>query len=276
MAVLLPTAASPQCDSRPAAASAAILTLLTLIRMQFRELAVPGAFAFRPRAFPDDRGLFVAPFQEQVFVAATGHPLHVAQTNHSVSRRGVLRGVHFTDVPPGQAKYVYCARGQVVDVVVDVRVGSPTFGSCDAVRLDAADFQAVYLAEGLGHAFVALTDDTVVTYLCSTGYDPSAERGVHPLDPALGLPWPTELEPVLSAKDAAAPSLAGAEHDGLLPSYERCQARYASLRTTRPRAAPAPGPATTEAAPARPLLRQGDRAPEPGDHGESLIGGDEG
>lgn len=198
--------------------------------MKFRELAVPGAVEFIPAVFPDERGLFVAPFQEPVFLDALGHRLHLAQSNHSVSRRGVIRGVHFSDVPPGQAKYVYCPRGVLLDVAIDVRVGSPTFGQWDAVRLDSQAYRAVYLAEGIGHAFVALADDTVLAYLCSTGYDPGAERTVNPLDPALALPWPTDLTPVLSDKDHAAPTLAEASTAGILPRWEHCQARYAALR----------------------------------------------
>ncbi|MGH3517086.1 MAG: dTDP-4-dehydrorhamnose 3,5-epimerase family protein [Haloechinothrix sp.] len=198
--------------------------------MHVRELAVRDAYEFTPRAFPDDRGLFVAPFQAQVFAEALGQTLRVAQTNHSVSRRGVIRGVHFADTPPGQAKYVYCPQGALLDVVVDVRVGSPTFGEWDAVRLDSAEFRAVYLAEGLGHAFVALTDDTVMAYLCSTGYHPAAEHGVNPLDPDLGLPWPGDVPPVLSEKDAAAPTLDQAAAAGTLPRYADCLARYAELR----------------------------------------------
>lgn len=198
--------------------------------MQFRELAVPGAVEFLPKIFPDPRGMFAAPFQEPVFVEATGHPLRVAQSNHSVSRRGVVRGVHFSDVPPGQAKYVYCPRGALLDVAIDVRVGSPTFGRWDATRLDAGSCRAVYLAEGIGHAFVALADDTVMAYLCSTGYNPGAERSVNPLDPALALPWPAGAEPVLSDKDRAAPTLAEAAGAGILPRWDACQARYAELR----------------------------------------------
>ncbi len=198
--------------------------------MQFRELAVPGAVEFVPKMFPDARGLFVAPYQEPAFVDATGHALHVAQSNHSVSRRGVIRGVHFSDVPPGQAKYVYCPRGALLDIAVDVRVGSPTFGRWDAVQLDTETYRAVYLAEGIGHAFVALTDHTVMAYLCSTGYHPGAERTVNPLDAALALPWPDDLEPVLSDKDRAAPTLAEAAEAGLLPRWEDCQTRYAQLR----------------------------------------------
>ena len=200
--------------------------------MQFRELAVPGAVEFIPKIFTDLRGLFVAPFQESVFVHATGHPFRMVQSNHSVSRRGGIRGVHFSDVPPGQAKYVYCPRGALLDVVIDVRVGSPSFGRWDAVRLDTETYRAVYLAEGIGHAFVALTDDTVMSYLCSTSYHPRAERHVTPLDPALALPWPADIEPVLSDKDRAAATLAEAADAGILPRWEDCQAWYAQLRAT--------------------------------------------
>lgn len=198
--------------------------------MHVRELAVPGAFEFTPRTFPDERGLFVAPFQEAAFVSATGHQLHLAQTNHSVSRRGVLRGLHFSDVPPGQAKYVYCPRGALLDVTVDVRVGSPTFGVWDAVELDSVTYRAVYLPEGVGHAFAALTDDTVLAYLCSTPFAPAAERTVSALDPALGLPWPSGVQLLLSGKDRAAPTLAEASAAGLLPYWSECRARYAELR----------------------------------------------
>ncbi|WP_116045730.1 dTDP-4-dehydrorhamnose 3,5-epimerase family protein [Amycolatopsis palatopharyngis] len=198
--------------------------------MDARELAVRDAFEFTPKTFPDHRGLFVAPFQEPAFVKKVGHQLHLAQVNHSRSVRGTIRGVHFADTPPGQAKYVSCAHGALLDVVVDVRVGSPTFGRWDAVRLDGADCRAVYLAEGLGHGFIALEDDTVMTYLCSTGYNPAGEHGIAPLDPDLGLPWPTDLEPVLSEKDVSAPTLAEAETAGLLPRYADCLAHYEALR----------------------------------------------
>ncbi|MCI2416745.1 dTDP-4-dehydrorhamnose 3,5-epimerase family protein [Saccharopolyspora sp. K220] len=200
--------------------------------MQVSRLEITGAFEFTPKSFPDHRGLFVAPFQETAFVEATGHPLRVAQTNHSVSARNVIRGVHFAAVPPGQAKYVYCPKGALLDVVVDVRVGSPTFGRWAAIRLDSTEYRAVYLAEGLGHAFAALTDDTVMAYLCSTPYNPTAEHGIDPLDPDLALPW-SELdgEPILSEKDRNAPGLAKAAEQGLLPDYETCLARYETLRT---------------------------------------------
>ncbi|HEY0454650.1 dTDP-4-dehydrorhamnose 3,5-epimerase family protein [Actinophytocola sp.] len=199
--------------------------------MDVRELAVPGAFEFTPRVFPDDRGLFVCPFLEEPFVKAVGHPLRIAQTNHSKSRRGTIRGMHFSDVPPSQAKYVYCPQGSLLDVVVDIRVGSPTFGRWDAVRLDPVDFRAVYVPEGVAHGIMALEDETVISYLCSTGYNPAAEHGLNPLDAALDLPWPAEIEVVLSDKDREAPDLAEAEKAGLLPSYADCLAHYQRLRS---------------------------------------------
>lgn len=201
--------------------------------VEVRQLKITGAFEFTPRSFPDHRGLFVAPFQDAAFSEALGHSLTVAQTNHSVSARNVIRGVHFADVPPGQGKFVYCPSGALLDLVVDVRVGSPTFGQWEAVRLDSESFRGVYLAEGLGHAFLALKPETVMVYLCSTPYNPSAEHGINPLDPALALPW-DELdgEPILSDKDRNAASLTTAAEEGLLPHYDDCLARYQELRNS--------------------------------------------
>jgi epimerase EvaD len=198
--------------------------------MQVRELAVADVYEFTPRVFPDDRGLFVAPFQEAAFLDAVGFPLRVAQTNHSVSRRGVIRGMHFADVPPGQSKFVYCPLGALIDVVIDLRVGSPTFGEVDSVLLDSTDYRGVYVSEGIGHGFVALTDDTVMAYSVSTGYNPTGEHCINPLDPAMRLPWPADIEPVLSDKDAIAPNLADALATGMLPKYEECVAYYDELR----------------------------------------------
>lgn len=172
--------------------------------------------------------------QGEQFQKATGHEFVLRQANCSVSRRGVLRGIHFADVPPGQAKYVTCMSGAVLDVVVDIRVGSPTFGRWEAARLDDENHHALYVAEGLGHAFLALSDEATFVYACSQPYAPAREHGVHPFDPEIGVEWPTRtelgVEVVLSEKDAAAPSLSEARADGLLPSYDACQAHYAELR----------------------------------------------
>ncbi|MGY1638461.1 dTDP-4-dehydrorhamnose 3,5-epimerase family protein [Geodermatophilus sp. SYSU D00742] len=198
--------------------------------MQIRELTVRDAHVVDLVPHGDARGRFTEWYRADVLSGVLGFGLHLAQANHSVSARGVLRGVHFALVPPGQAKYVYCPAGRVLDVVVDVRVGSPTFGAHDAVVLDSDRPRAVYLAEGLGHAFVSLADGSSVTYLVSSGYDPGREFGIDPLDPALGLPWPADVEFELSAKDQQAPTLEQARAQGLLPTMEQCEARYAQLR----------------------------------------------
>ncbi|MEV7089586.1 dTDP-4-dehydrorhamnose 3,5-epimerase [Streptomyces sp. NPDC093085] len=194
-----------------------------------RQLSVEGAWVHEPKVFPDSRGSFHEWFKAPDFAEAAGHSLNLAQANCSVSKRGTLRGIHFADVPPSQAKYVKCVRGAVLDVIVDIRVGSPTYRAWEAVRLDDVDHHSVYLSEGLGHAFMALTDDATVVYLCSEGYAPGREHGLNPLDPELAIEWPESITPLLSEKDAAAPTLAEAEAQGLLPSYEACKAYYAEL-----------------------------------------------
>ncbi|WP_369132661.1 dTDP-4-dehydrorhamnose 3,5-epimerase family protein [Modestobacter sp. I12A-02662] len=198
--------------------------------MQIRELAVPDSYVFDLVPHGDSRGRFTEWYRADALAEALGFAMPLAQANHSTSARGALRGVHFAQVPPGQAKYVYCPVGSILDVVVDIRVGSPTFGVHDAVVLDSEQPRAMYLAEGLGHAFIALEDQSSVTYLLSSPYAPAREFGIHPLDPALDLPWPADVEFELSAKDSDAPTLEEARQQGLLPTMEQCSARYAELR----------------------------------------------
>jgi dTDP-4-dehydrorhamnose 3,5-epimerase len=190
--------------------------------MHVEPLIVPDAFVVTPRQHADDRGVFLEWFKAEAFQRASGHRMPLGQANCSVSRRGTLRGIHFADVPPGQAKYVQCFAGRILDVIVDIRVGSPTFGSWDAVELDDVDRRGLYIAEGLGHAFCALSEQVTIGYLCSEPYAPTRENGLHPLDPDLRLPWPSS-DVVLSPKDAAAPTLAEALEQGLLPDYETCR-----------------------------------------------------
>lgn len=205
--------------------------------MTYRELTVPGAWEVTPKQHGDPRGVFLEFFQGSPLAAVAGHRFDLQQANCSVSAAGVLRGIHFADVPPGQAKYVTCAKGAVLDVVVDIRVGSPTFGTWDTVLLDDVDRRAIYLSEGLGHAFMSLEDDSTVLYLCSAGYTPGREHGIHPLDPDVAIAWPTTardgspLTPQLSDKDLAAPTLAEAIAQDLLPRYDQVAAYLGSLQT---------------------------------------------
>jgi dTDP-4-dehydrorhamnose 3,5-epimerase len=198
--------------------------------VQIRELSIPDSYEITPIQRADDRGVFLEWYRFDRLAESIGHPIVLRQANTSVSKKGVVRGIHFADFPLGQAKYVTCPHGAVLDFVIDIRVGSPTFGQWDAVRLDDVDRRAIYLGEGLGHAFVALTEDAVVSYLVTDTYNPTAEHGVNPLDPTIALAFPAEAgEPLLSPKDVEAPSLAEAEALGLLPTYEAAKAYYAQL-----------------------------------------------
>jgi dTDP-4-dehydrorhamnose 3,5-epimerase len=189
--------------------------------VKIRPLTIAGAFEVTPAQHSDSRGTFLEWYRFDALAAAVGHPLELAQANLSVSARDVVRGIHFADVPPGQAKYMTCVAGAVLDVVVDIRVGSPTFGQWEFVRLDDEERCALYVAEGLGHGFCALSERATVAYLCSSTYRPGHEHGIHPLDAELGIAWPAAA-PLLSAKDATAPSLAEARAAGRLPRYGDC------------------------------------------------------
>jgi dTDP-4-dehydrorhamnose 3,5-epimerase len=198
--------------------------------VQIRQLGIPDAYEITPKQLGDERGIFLETYRFDKLAEVVGHPVDLRQGNTSVSHRGVIRGIHYVDVPRGQAKYVSVAHGAAIDYVVDIRLGSPTFGTWEAVLLDEIDRRAVYVAEGLGHAFVALTDNTAVNYFTTDVYTPSREHGINPLDPQLELVFPAEAgEPILSPADAAAPTLAEAEANGTLPRWDGLRAYYAQL-----------------------------------------------
>jgi len=196
-------------------------------------LSIEHAFVFTPTAHADDRGVFLEWYRYEQLRETVGHELGLRQANTSVSHKGVVRGIHYALVPPGQAKYVTVLVGSAVDYVIDLRVGSPTFGQWEKVLLDAVDRRAVYIAEGLGHAFVSLEDNTVMSYLVSEVFNPVRELAINPLDTSIALDLDSlGIEPLLSPKDAAAPSLAQALADGQLPTYAECVAYYAELSHT--------------------------------------------
>ncbi|MFE9046278.1 dTDP-4-dehydrorhamnose 3,5-epimerase [Streptomyces sp. NPDC012421] len=190
--------------------------------MKISALSLPGALRVVPRRHADPRGLFLEWYRPDLLAQALGHrPPDMVQGNLSVSSRGVVRGIHFAQVPYGQAKYVTCVSGAVLDVLVDLRVGSPDFGRWEAVRLDDAERAAVYVPEGFGHGFCALSETATVGYLVSRTYEPEREHSVHAQDPRLGIDWPVGT-PLLSPRDAAAPPLSELAERGLLPMYEDC------------------------------------------------------
>jgi dTDP-4-dehydrorhamnose 3,5-epimerase len=189
--------------------------------MNFRELTVPGAWEITPDVHADSRGTFSEWFTESAFAAITGHRFDLRQANYSVSAGGVLRGLHFAELPPGQAKYVTCVQGSVCDVVVDIRVGSPTYGQWDSVLLDDIHRRSTYISEGLAHGYLTLQDQSTVMYLCSAPYAPEREHTIAATDPAIGIDWPLPAAQSLrSGRDASAPSLAEVRESGLLPTWD--------------------------------------------------------
>lgn len=204
--------------------------------MELRELSVPGAWEITPRQIGDERGIFHEAFTAPAFRRMTGHDFRLAQMNVSVSGEGVLRGLHFADVPPGQAKYVLCPAGTVFDVVVDIRLGSPTFGEWSGVLLDASERRAVYLPEGVAHGFLALEPESTVMYLCSETWRPGAEHTIDAFDPRIGIDWPvtaldgTPIRHVMSEKDREAPSLVDVAARGALPRWDDCVEYVEGLR----------------------------------------------
>ncbi|MEI2732922.1 MAG: dTDP-4-dehydrorhamnose 3,5-epimerase [Dermatophilaceae bacterium] len=196
--------------------------------MQFRPLRIEGAWEVTPVQFPDPRGMFAEGFRADKLAAHIGHEMTVRQTNISASIAGAVRGIHYASVPPSQAKYVTALSGVFLDYVIDIRVGSPTFGQWDSVVLDTVDRRAVYLSEGLGHTLACVADGTCM-YLCSQVYDPVGEKGITPLDPTVALRLPDGFAPILSDKDTSAPTLADAMAAGLLPDYDACRSYRAGL-----------------------------------------------
>jgi dTDP-4-dehydrorhamnose 3,5-epimerase len=184
--------------------------------MSFQSSSIQGVWLFTPQVFEDDRGLFFEAFRPDKCLAETGFDFKVAQVNTSVSKKGTLRGIHFKQNPPGQAKFVSVASGSIIDLAIDLRKSSPTFGQWQAFELSEANKNALLIGYGVGHAFLALEDDTRVTYLCDSVFQPEIEHAINPL--AAGINW-LELgnavgvnELLVSDKDKAAPRLEDVGH----------------------------------------------------------------
>lgn len=155
--------------------------------MPFQPMEIQGAFVFTPVQHQDSRGNFQENFKLSALKDQLGLSFHVKQVNQSSSAKGVIRGIHFTNTPNGQAKYVSCLKGAIWDVVVDLRIGSPTFGRWDGVELSMKNGKSILIEPGLGHAFLSLEADSVVSYLCSEEYDQSGDVKINPLDPEIAI-----------------------------------------------------------------------------------------
>jgi len=174
--------------------------------MRRLETRLDGLVLLEPVVHGDARGFFIETFRADV-AAAHGIPLDFAQDNHSRSRRGTLRGIHF-QTHPGQGKLVRVARGTVWDVVVDLRRGSPTFGRWEGVTLDDETGRTLWIPIGFGHGFLVLSDVADFVYKCTAYYDPATEAGIRFDDPDVGIEWPSDVELLYSERDRTAPSLA--------------------------------------------------------------------
>lgn len=173
--------------------------------MRVLETGIPGALIIEPDVYRDERGFFVETFRAEWF-RDLGITHAWVQGNHSRSRRGVLRGLHF-QTHPGQAKLVRCAHGRILDIIVDLRRGSPAYGRPVAVELDDETARVLYVPVGLAHGFVVLSDEADVIYRCSAYFDPATEAGIAWNDPDVAAPWP-DMPVTVSARDQAAPRLA--------------------------------------------------------------------
>ncbi|MFC8850068.1 MULTISPECIES: dTDP-4-dehydrorhamnose 3,5-epimerase family protein [unclassified Micromonospora] len=193
--------------------------------MRFTESVLSGVFRIDVKQFQDARGAFYESFRADVFEAETGVPFLPRQINYSVSQRNTLRGIHGVALPPGQAKFVNCVRGALRDVVVDLRIGSPTFGQYESNLLEAGSGRCVYVPEGMGHGFLALADDSVICYVLSTTYVPGTQINIDPLDPDLAIGWGYPEPPLMSEADRSAMSLADALAGGVLAHWDQTRPR---------------------------------------------------
>ena len=196
--------------------------------MKAQPLKISGSWKIEFQKFDDNRGFFYESFKEEDFKNQIGRNLNIKQTNTSSSSKGSVRGIHYALVPPSQAKLVQCQRGSIKDYVIDIRVGSPTFGQFEEIELNENSASAVFIEEGLAHAFVALENQTVVTYFVTEKYNPEREKGINPFDKTLNVKWP-DIDLILSEKDKQAISLEEAKNQGLLPTFDECKKLIKSL-----------------------------------------------
>jgi dTDP-4-dehydrorhamnose 3,5-epimerase len=196
--------------------------------MKAHPLKISGSWKIEFQKFEDNRGFFYESFKAEEFPKLIGRKFDIKQTNTSSSSKGSVRGIHYALIPPSQAKLVQCQRGSIKDYVIDIRIGSPTFGQFEEIALDEKSASAVFIEEGLAHAFVALENNTVVTYYVSEKYNPEREKGINPFDKKLNVKWP-EIELILSEKDQVAISLEESKNQGLLPLFDDCKAFIKSL-----------------------------------------------
>jgi dTDP-4-dehydrorhamnose 3,5-epimerase len=196
--------------------------------MKFSELNISGSWLIEFNKFEDNRGFFYESFRSDFISEKLKRKFEIKQTNTSYSSKGSLRGIHYALIPPSQAKYIQCQKGSIQDFVIDIRIGSPTFGKFQMIELNEKSTKAIFIEEGLAHAFVAMQDKTLVTYYVNQTYNPDKEKGINPFDKELNITWPN-LDLKLSAKDEKEISLKEAKNLNLLPIYSEAKNYINSL-----------------------------------------------
>jgi len=186
--------------------------------MELKPLGIEGAWLAESPVWSDERGFFREWFKSGDIKAATGIDFSIQQANISQSQRGVIRGIHYSLAPQGQAKWITCINGSIRDVIVDIRPSSPTFGKSIHCDLDAQDGKAILIGAGLGHGFASLAASSTIAYLLSSPFSPAEEFEINPLDSALGIDWGVDLSEVsFSEKDKNAPTLTERLAEGKFP-----------------------------------------------------------
>jgi dTDP-4-dehydrorhamnose 3,5-epimerase len=187
--------------------------------LEIRELDIQGLWIIKFPIYTDSRGDFREWFKASDIESQVGKSFETLQANISSSKKGALRGIHFSLAPGGQGKLITCATGSIWDVVVDLRVNYPTFKRWVVTPLDSASGESLYVSDGLGHGFVSMSENSKIVYLLTGPYSKEDEYEVNPFDPEIGIKWPIE-NPILSTKDSQAPSLLTLQRDGKLPLFK--------------------------------------------------------
>jgi dTDP-4-dehydrorhamnose 3,5-epimerase len=193
--------------------------------MELTPLGIEGAWLAESPVWSDDRGFFREWFKREEIFSKTGIDFSPQQANISVSNKGVIRGIHYSLAPEGQAKWITCVTGSIIDVIVDIRPNSPTYKKIEYIKLKGNECSSLLIGEGLGHGFISLEDGTSLSYLLSSPYFPEAEFEILPTDETLKVNWHRELVGefgiVLSPKDAKAPTLEDRKVQGKLPQWKQ-------------------------------------------------------
>ena len=199
--------------------------------MKGHELTIKGAWEITLEPFADERGKFFESFKLNSLEKIIGRQFYIKQSNTSISKRGTIRGIHYAQKMPSQAKYIQCQNGSILDFIVDLRVGSPTFAQHLSIKLESDIPKAIFIEEGLAHAFIALEEKTIVTYLVNQYFNLANEYGVHPLDKDLAIKW-GDFDYTISEKDLKAKTVSEMKEMNLLPIYDECSQFIKNLKST--------------------------------------------